>query len=345
MTGQTKATVNLPRIDSVNAHFISVPLFIRTFWRYAWKLAYPGSLAILVMLTFRSILRIKPDIVVLNHPSAYSGLIGLLASKLARARVVLDFDDLIAEYTSCVLGLKPSGILSSILILVQWFIADHSDAVIVPTGYLMNEAVRMDIRNVCLIPNGTEVTEEEMNPRQHNGGNSRLVCGMFGRLDDWTGWKTMEAISACLPKDEFQFVVAGEPTPNDEMLGVEYLGTLTSVQMRSAYSDVDVVMIPFKRERFTHAASPLRLFEAAAMGKCIVSSRLRGIEEVFPDGEAILIDSDEPSVWAKSLRDLRNDREMLAQIAERARKKVLSQYTWDSLSQRFEDFLLSILGK
>jgi len=334
------------RLDSVKVQRIYVPPLTHAAWSRSWKIAYPVTLVGLVLQTFRSIRDIRPDVVILNHPSAYSGLIGLLAAKLARVRVVLDFDDLIAEYTTCVLELKPSGILSSILTFIQWFIARHCDGVVVINDCIRREASRMGVRNTCVISNGAEAIGEQRAPSpapDRELANSPLVCGMFGRLDDWTGVKKFEAIRGCLPSDGFRFVVAGQPAPSN--CSFEYLGSISHEEMQSIYSLVDIVIIPFKKERFTHAASPLRLFEAAAMGKCIVSTRLQGIEEVFRDGEAILVDSDDPLDWAEHLRTLRKDRAMVARLGERARERVLKEYTWDSLSKKFEEFLVSIMSK
>jgi spore maturation protein CgeB len=86
----------------------------------------------------------------------------------------------------------------------------------------------------------------------------------------------------------------------------------------------------------------VRLFEAAACGRPIITDRWRGIEEFFTPGEEILI-ADSPDATLEFLLDMpAAERE---RIGRRARERVLRQHTAAQRTAELESYTLERMGR
>jgi glycosyltransferase involved in cell wall biosynthesis len=88
----------------------------------------------------------------------------------------------------------------------------------------------------------------------------------------------------------------------------------------------------------------LKIVEAMAMGKAIVSTSLgaEGIEAV--SGRNILVE-DEPGEFAAAVNRLLAKPELAARIGQSARQLALEKYGWSGAAQRLEQFYWKILGR
>jgi glycosyltransferase involved in cell wall biosynthesis len=86
----------------------------------------------------------------------------------------------------------------------------------------------------------------------------------------------------------------------------------------------------------------LKIVEAMAMGKAIVSTTLgaEGIEAV--PGRDILIE-DEPVAFANAVRRLLSDAGLAARIGQSARKLAVDRYGWSGAARTLESFYRQIL--
>ena len=84
--------------DNIYPHYFHLSGFIMRIWRYNFYIGYVISFFPLLFSSIKLISAIKPKVIVLNYPSPYTGLIGLLVGKLLCIPVILDFNDLIAQY-------------------------------------------------------------------------------------------------------------------------------------------------------------------------------------------------------------------------------------------------------
>src|SRR5262249_53604193 len=85
---------------------------------------------------------------------------------------------------------------------------------------------------------------------------------------------------------------------------------------------------------------PRALLEAQAVGLAAVVSDIpahRGI--VADEQQGLLVPSDDPHAWAKSLRRVLDDRAFGAQLGNAARTRVVAEHEFDALLDRFADFL------
>ena len=81
--------------------------------------------------------------------------------------------------------------------------------------------------------------------------------------------------------------------------------------------------------------------EAAACGLACVATRNGGPSEIFADGSGILVDPAEPSDIARGLLAALENQ---ADLAGRARDRVLNTYTWDKTAERYAAVIEEALG-
>ena len=94
------------------------------------------------------------------------------------------------------------------------------------------------------------------------------------------------------------------------------------------YQRAHVAIAPLR----SGGGSRLKILEAMALGRPVVSSRLGCEGLVLEDGKDLLI-ADEPQVFARQILDLLTDRERWRSVVHSARQTVASRYDWNLVTQ------------
>jgi spore maturation protein CgeB len=137
------------------------------------------------------------------------------------------------------------------------------------------------------------------------------------------------------------FVVAGPQYPADIAwpANVERIDHLAPAEHRSFYNQQRFTLNVTRADMVRAGYSPsVRLFEAAACGVPIISDYWEGLDSLFELGDEILI-SRGPADTLRYLREL-DESERLA-IAERARRRVLTQHTAAHRAAELESYALA----
>ncbi|MBD3401580.1 glycosyltransferase [candidate division GN15 bacterium] len=130
-------------------------------------------------------------------------------------------------------------------------------------------------------------------------------------------------------------------------LKVEQLGQVDGVTVTGTVDDVrpfidraGVYVVPLR----IGGGSRLKILEAMAMGKVVVSTSIGAEGLEVADGENILIRDEEQAI-ANQVVDCLEHPEKYHQLAEQGRKLVTSRYRWEDLGQRFHEYLAKILAR
>ncbi len=94
----------------------------------------------------------------------------------------------------------------------------------------------------------------------------------------------------------------------------------------------DIVIVPMDRGSGTR----LKILEAAACSRPIVSTDIGAEGLEFTDGEEILLTRDVDDEFIESVLGLMKDRDRRQCLGERARQKVLARYSWEREVAKFE---------
>jgi glycosyltransferase involved in cell wall biosynthesis len=335
--------------EGIVAYPVEIPKAVKQLWKKSLKLAYAFSMLLLATRVIRRLKEINPDVVVLNYPSVYTGMLGFFSAKLLRKRCVLDFNDLIAQYTISLLNLKTPSLMSMAIVMVQDLIVKHSDVVIAPTNFIRTYALSLAVKpeNIYVIPNGvdTQLFDGKGAPdaRLKLNLNKEKVCLYFGRLDEWAGVRILREISNIfeLQKPDVKFLIVGRGNSETEFPpNAVMVGEVPYHEIPKIISIADVILVPFPENEVSHAASPLKLFEAMAMGKSVIASRVSGIRDVIKDGQnGLLVSPAKPEEWVEAVQTVLNSKSMQRRLGRNAEESV-KRYDWNVLASQFESILL-----
>ena len=334
-------------------HYVEIPSVLRMLWKKSIALAYVFSMMFLAFKTINALKKINPHVIMLNYPSVYTGLLGFLAAKSLRRSSVVDFNDLIAQYTLDLLNMRKSSILGKLIIRIQDLIVKSSDVVVAPTNYIKNYALKRGARSerVFVIPNGVDLQIFNKDVRSDFGTmlglTKREVCLYFGRFDEWAGTNILREVGVVLEqkRPNIRLLLVGGGHKEAKFPGNTVLiSEVPHDKVPEVISVADVVLVPFPESEVSHAASPLKLFEALAMGKPVVASRVSGIREVIEDGhDGLLVDPGKPEEWVDAVEAILDSRELQTKLSTNAQKCV-QKYDWRVLALQLEDVLLKSTG-
>jgi len=134
-------------------------------------------------------------------------------------------------------------------------------------------------------------------------------------------------------------IIGRSPTPAVKRLadaaGVEVTGRVDDVRPHMA--DASIYVVPLR----IGGGTRLKIFEAMAMGKAVVSTTVGAEGLPVTPGHDIVI-ADEPVRFAQAVVHLIRDDQLRRRIETEARRLVVNRYDWSAVAQDFEDALAKV---
>lgn len=264
-------------IEALGVTHIELPSLTRS-----WSLAHDARAA---RELWSAIKRVRPDVLHTHTPKA--GVLGRILGRLARVPVVVNTchglwatpEDAVLKRVM-VYGAEAIAAQFSHHELFQnaddretlrWAISDRK-ASVVGNGVDL-ERFRFDAAGRASVRAELGVDDDDV-----------LVGGVGRRVAEKGIGEYGEAARALGDRARFVWVGAPDEKPDAvrEMAGIEFLPPRTD--MPAVYSAFDVFVLPSYREGFSRSA-----MEAAACGRPMVLSNIRGCREIGSDGEHLLL--------------------------------------------------------
>ena len=200
-------------------------------------------------------------------------------------------------------------------------------------AHLYPDGVRQPIHVVH-----TGVDTRFFSPSQTQGDKAHLV--FTGSMDWLPNEDAMVAfVNQILPLVREQIpdvtlsIIGRAPTPSVQRLGdtggITVTGRVDDVRPHIAAGTVYVVPLRIG------GGTRLKIFEAMAMGKAVVSTTIGAEGLPVTPGENILI-ADEPAAFANAVVHLLRDAGMRQRLASEARRLVVERYDWSAVAADFE---------
>jgi glycosyltransferase involved in cell wall biosynthesis len=137
------------------------------------------------------------------------------------------------------------------------------------------------------------------------------------------------------------WVVGRRPTkPVEALAGERFRVTGTVDDIRPYVQRAGVYVVPLR----SGSGTRIKIFEAMAMGKAVVSTTVGAEGLPVTHGRDILI-ADDPAEFAASVVRLLRDPESARRLGSEARKLVESKYSWGAVADSFEPILQSLAGR
>ncbi len=231
--------------------------------------------------------------------------------------------------------------------------AMHATKVLTITTALRDELVDRGVApdKITVVPNGVETARFE--PRERNVDleqrlnlAGRTVVGYVGSILDYEGLDLLIDAAATFQREgsDMAFLLVGDGAElsqfrervESEGLGetVIFTGRVPHHEVEDYYSLIDICPFPRLPLPVCEMVSPLKPFEAMAMGKAVVSSDVAALAEIVQDGVTGLLHrkGDAESLTDK-LRLLRDDPDLRARLARQGLEWVRAERDWSNIAK------------
>jgi len=176
----------------------------------------------------------------------------------------------------------------------------------------------------------------------------RFTAGYTGHLYPGRGADMLLQIAKKLPKILF-LIVGGEhddqarferQVQSQGLENVLTIGFVPNAELPLFQSACDILLMPYQQHVSASSGgdialylSPMKLFEYLASGRAILSSDLAVLREVLNSENAVLLPPGEVDAWVAALKELKDNPEQRAGLAQKARRDAAG-YTWQERARR-----------
>lgn len=213
-------------------------------------------------------------------------------------------------------------------------------------------ALGLPAESICVEHDGYESSRFECLPSKSAAREAmgldleRPVVVYVGGLLAWKGVDVLVDAARHLP--EVQFLIVGGMDRDvarlrkaAEGLGqLEITGFVDPRRAAMALRAADISVVPNRAAPVISAryTSPLKIFEAMAVGVPLVCSDLPSMRDVLDDSTALFVPPEDPAALAEALRDLLGNDSRMRALGEALHARA-PEHTWDARAQRILDWM------
>lgn len=195
-----------------------------------------------------------------------------------------------------------------------------------------------------ILPNGVDdqifpVTTDIDRPTLHDP----VTVGFVGSFEYFIDFDLILQAANRLPDVKFLLVGDGREFDYVEQLvdewgidNVELPGLVDSEAVPGYIEQMDICLNTFKRVSVAHSAVPLKLFEYLSMGRPVVSTSIREVQNI---DSGYLYYADTPDALAETIENLTEEYESAVDRTLKAKESVENEYNWDVIADKFIDGL------
>lgn len=127
---------------------------------------------------------------------------------------------------------------------------------------------------------------------------------------------------------------------------VVFAGSVPHDEVRAHYGLLDVFVVPRRNDRASRFVTPLKPYEAMAMGKPLVVSNLPALVEIASPGErGLAFPHGDANGLADAIATLIDHPEMAERFGRAGRDWVLAERTWTRNGERYRDIYADLLDR
>jgi glycosyltransferase involved in cell wall biosynthesis len=235
----------------------------------------------------------------------------------------------------------------------KWALESDYVLTLAPTMQERIETYGVPAKNISLVPNA--VDPDEFKPLVRDNAlveklglsKDTLIVGYVSSLSAYEGVNLLiEAVAKLIrenPKKKIALLVVGggkeleslrELAAATKLPQLMLIGQVPHTEVTSYYSVIDLFVVPRLPYEVCHLVTPLKPYEAMAMGKTLVMSDVRALAAIAAESKAALTFE---AGNADSLKDvllkLANDPKLRKELGERATKWVRKDRTWKQIAK------------
>ena len=214
--------------------------------------------------------------------------------------------------------------------------------------------------NILVAHDGADLWTEKKHyekPESWQGQEGRFQVGYTGSLHQGKGGKQIIQIAKLCPDMDFH-IVGGQSDQIETLrlqapLNVYFYGYQPQIMLKKFLNHFDCVLAPYQKtihiagssNTIENWMSPLKIFEYMAAQKPIICSDIPVITEILDDQKtALLIDPEQPKLWADALYLLQKDSNLSKKLTKNAYQNLVDQYSWDKRAQTILHFITKTIA-
>lgn len=216
------------------------------------------------------------------------------------------------------------------------YVMKNVSKVITINKYLRDEIVvrsGLNEEDIGIVYNGVDIDLFCPLVRSGNTGGE-IIIGYIGSILEYEG---IDYILECMKRfNGVKFIVIGEGSHKEELmrlskgLNVEFLGKVPYEDVIKYYNIFDIVVYPRRNNKVCNTTSSSKVFEAMAMEKAILVSKLDAWTEIIEDGiNGLYCVADDVESIYEGIRMLVYNGELRRELGRNARKWVMENRTWE----------------
>jgi len=197
--------------------------------------------------------------------------------------------------------------------------------------------------------NNTKGETYEHSVKALNKGNSTKIVGYIGSLREMEGVDLTAQAVAQLKSDGHDvrlFVLTGHAGQLElkqycDSLGLDddavIVGPVPHELVGPFYDLIDIFVVSRPDTRVTRLVTPLKPFEAMAMGKAVIASKLPALEEIIEDGKTgLLYEPENVDSLCKVISACLNEDDLAENLGHNAKEWVMNHRTWNSVVKNYQ---------
>jgi glycosyltransferase involved in cell wall biosynthesis len=260
--------------------------------------------------------------------------------RLLGARVLLDLQECMPEFFATKFGVDLTHPAVRLIARVEQASIRFAHRVITPTRQMRDAFVARGARpgKLTVVMDGAD--QDVFRPAGSAGTPDGFVLVTHGTVEPHYGIDTVvEAVALLrdeLPGLRLEVYGDGSDLPRLRRLAVDagvadrvwFSGGFVPVDdLVAGIARADVGVVAMRRDAFRDVTLAGKMFDFIAMGKPVVSSRTRAVEQTFDPSSVALFESGDAADLARVVRELAGDPQRRRRMAHRA-AEVAQEYQW-----------------
>jgi len=242
---------------------------------------------------------------------------------------------------------------SKIKRLTSKIILKNADAVIALTEDMKNHLKNIYEREILIIPNGIDLSKFEYLSKDNYykvfGFDKNIKIILYvGSFRPVKGLKYLIEAMKIIGNKEKRLFIIGHGKEKDDLenqvknLNLEdcitFIGKIPNQEVFKYMASSDVFVLPSLSEGF-----PIVILEAMASGLPIVATKVRGLPEIFKDGQnGFLVETRNPEKIAEKILLILNDENLSKRISKNNLEEV-KKYDWKIVIDKLENVYFNII--
>lgn len=308
-------------------------------------------------------LRVKnPDVVVATTPQFFSGVAGLIVSRLKRRPFVLEVRDLWPDSIVQLLQLR-RGVVVRFLETIEWALYRSTAGIVVNSRAFIDHICTFGIpkERIALVYNGIDPALFQLRERdpellREHGLEGRFLVAYIGTLGMAHGLVTvLDAAERLRDQPDVVFLLIGDGADRihleqelreRRLTNVRLLGLQPRSEIPRWIASIDVALVLLRDLPVLETVVPSKIFETLAEARPVILAGRGEIRRMIEEAKAgFVIDPESPDQLARAIRTVRAHPEEAATRARTGREWVAANFQRDDLARTMARFLEDVVRR